>query len=178
MDIDRTVTDETIFNWYWMFYGRDRAMQFWRTVTDAARNPVSVAKRRSGDRSRRFIRGYRAANRKEWAHFAMTWPSLSAACWSSASCRGLACGFGIRLGGGVITLRLPWPPTVNTYWHPNKGPLAGRHLISEDRRSATGPQFMATCCNNCAGSQRSKAELPWPSLPIRQTVGSVTWTTC
>lgn len=36
----------------------------------------------------------------------------------------------------MITLRLPWPPTVNHYWrHPNKGPLAGRHLISEDGRS-------------------------------------------
>lgn len=31
---------------------------------------------------------------------------------------------------------LPWPPSVNTYWrHPNKGPLAGRHLISEGGRA-------------------------------------------
>lgn len=31
----------------------------------------------------------------------------------------------------MIELTLPWPPTANTYWrHPDKGPLAGRHLIS------------------------------------------------
>ena len=30
---------------------------------------------------------------------------------------------------------LPYPPSVNTYWrHPTKGPLAGRHLISEKGR--------------------------------------------
>jgi crossover junction endodeoxyribonuclease RusA len=30
---------------------------------------------------------------------------------------------------------LPYPPSVNTYWrHPSKGPLAGRHLISEKGR--------------------------------------------
>lgn len=30
---------------------------------------------------------------------------------------------------------LPWPPSVNRYWrHPNKGPLAGRHLISVEGR--------------------------------------------
>lgn len=32
-------------------------------------------------------------------------------------------------------MTLPWPPSVNSYWrHPTKGPLAGRHLISEDGR--------------------------------------------
>lgn len=31
---------------------------------------------------------------------------------------------------------LPWPPSANTYWrHPAKGPLAGRHLISEAGRA-------------------------------------------
>ena len=34
-----------------------------------------------------------------------------------------------------IQLDLPWPPSVNQYWrHPSKGPLAGRHLISETGR--------------------------------------------
>ena len=51
MDIDRTVTDETIFNLYWAYYGRDRAMQFWRTVTDAARDSGLDQKRRAGNRS-------------------------------------------------------------------------------------------------------------------------------
>lgn len=35
-----------------------------------------------------------------------------------------------------IELVLPWPPSVNQYWrHPSKGPLAGRHLISEQGRA-------------------------------------------
>ena len=35
-----------------------------------------------------------------------------------------------------IELVLPWPPSVNQYWrHPSKGPLAGRHLISEKGRN-------------------------------------------
>jgi hypothetical protein len=54
MDIDRTVTDETLFNLYWAYYGRERAMQFWRTVTDAANHPALAAKRRAGNRSRDF----------------------------------------------------------------------------------------------------------------------------
>ncbi len=34
-----------------------------------------------------------------------------------------------------MKLTLPFPPSVNTYWRaPNKGPLAGRHLISEGGR--------------------------------------------
>ena len=34
-----------------------------------------------------------------------------------------------------IMLSLPYPPSVNQYWrHPSKGPLAGRHLISEAGR--------------------------------------------
>lgn len=36
----------------------------------------------------------------------------------------------------MIQIELPYPPSVNTYWrHPNKGPLAGRHLISEKGRA-------------------------------------------
>ena len=36
----------------------------------------------------------------------------------------------------MIVLRLPFPPSVNRYWrHPTTGPLAGRHLISEEGRA-------------------------------------------
>jgi crossover junction endodeoxyribonuclease RusA len=35
-----------------------------------------------------------------------------------------------------LVLNLPWPPSVNAYWRsPNKGPLAGRTLISEKGRA-------------------------------------------
>ena len=35
-----------------------------------------------------------------------------------------------------MVLNLPYPPSVNSYWrHPNKGKLAGRHLISAEGRS-------------------------------------------
>jgi crossover junction endodeoxyribonuclease RusA len=35
----------------------------------------------------------------------------------------------------VIELRLPWPPSMNTYWRaPNTGPLAGRVLLSNAAR--------------------------------------------
>lgn len=34
-----------------------------------------------------------------------------------------------------MNLTLPYPPSVNSYWrHPLRGPLAGRHLISEEGR--------------------------------------------
>ncbi len=34
-----------------------------------------------------------------------------------------------------MKLTLPFPPSVNSYWRaPNKGPLAGRHLISAEGR--------------------------------------------
>jgi len=36
----------------------------------------------------------------------------------------------------MITLELPWPPSVNSYWRsPNTGKLAGRTLISERGRN-------------------------------------------
>lgn len=32
-------------------------------------------------------------------------------------------------------LTMPYPPSANSYWrHPTKGPLAGRHLLSEKGR--------------------------------------------
>ena len=34
-----------------------------------------------------------------------------------------------------MKLTLPWPPSTNKYWrHPSRGPLAGRHLISDEGR--------------------------------------------
>lgn len=34
-----------------------------------------------------------------------------------------------------VMLSLPWPPSANRYYRsPNRGPLAGRHLISEEGR--------------------------------------------
>jgi len=36
----------------------------------------------------------------------------------------------------ALTLDLPYPPSLNSYWrHPSSGPLAGRHLISEQGRA-------------------------------------------
>jgi len=41
-----------------------------------------------------------------------------------------------------VKLVLPFPPSVNTYWRaPNKGPLAGRHLIS-----AKGRAYQSVAC--------------------------------
>jgi crossover junction endodeoxyribonuclease RusA len=41
-----------------------------------------------------------------------------------------------------MRLILPFPPSVNTYWRaPNKGPLAGRHLIS-----AAGRKYQSAAC--------------------------------
>jgi len=41
-----------------------------------------------------------------------------------------------------VKLVLPFPPSVNTYWRaPNKGPLAGRHLIS-----AKGRAYQSAAC--------------------------------
>lgn len=41
-----------------------------------------------------------------------------------------------------MNLTLPFPPSVNTYWRaPNKGPLAGRHLIS-----AKGRAYQSEAC--------------------------------
>lgn len=34
-----------------------------------------------------------------------------------------------------LVISLPWPPSANSYWrHPSSGPLAGRHLISQQGR--------------------------------------------
>lgn len=43
-----------------------------------------------------------------------------------------------------FSLTLPYPPSVNRYYrHPTRGPLAGRHLISEDGRKYREAVFAA-----------------------------------
>lgn len=43
-----------------------------------------------------------------------------------------------------MKLTLPFPPSVNTYWrHPNKGPFAGKSLIS-----VAGRKFRSATCND------------------------------
>ncbi|RJT26898.1 RusA family crossover junction endodeoxyribonuclease [Buttiauxella izardii] len=43
-----------------------------------------------------------------------------------------------------MKLTLPFPPSVNTYWRaPNKGPLIGRHLISDKGRKFRTEAFAA-----------------------------------
>lgn len=45
----------------------------------------------------------------------------------------------------MIVLDLPYPPSMNSYWRsPNKGPLAGRVLISEDGRRYRADVLQAT----------------------------------
>lgn len=35
----------------------------------------------------------------------------------------------------TLSIELPYPPSANSYWrHPGRGPLAGRHLISQEGR--------------------------------------------
>ncbi|WP_337037796.1 MULTISPECIES: RusA family crossover junction endodeoxyribonuclease [Pseudescherichia] len=51
---------------------------------------------------------------------------------------------------------LPFPPSVNTYWRaPNKGPLAGRHLIS-----AKGRAYQSA---DCAAIVEQLRRLPKPT---------------
>lgn len=43
-----------------------------------------------------------------------------------------------------LTLTLPFPPSVNTYWRsPNSGPLKGRHLISAAGRAFQNSAYAA-----------------------------------
>lgn len=55
-----------------------------------------------------------------------------------------------------MKLTLPFPPSVNTYWRaPNRGPLAGRHLIS-----AAGRKYQSDAC---AAIIEQLRRLPKPS---------------
>lgn len=48
-----------------------------------------------------------------------------------------------------MRIELPWPPSTNRYWrHPSSGPLAGRHLISED-----GRRYRKTVVEICRAQQ-------------------------
>jgi crossover junction endodeoxyribonuclease RusA len=39
------------------------------------------------------------------------------------------------MGTNMTTLNLPYPPSANSYWrHPDRGALAGKHLLSENGR--------------------------------------------
>lgn len=58
--------------------------------------------------------------------------------------------------GRGMKLVLPFPPSVNTYWRaPNKGPLAGRHLVSAD-----GRKYQSAAC---AAIIEQLRRLPKPS---------------
>ncbi|BBR20120.1 hypothetical protein WP3S18E05_16000 [Klebsiella sp. WP3-S18-ESBL-05] len=58
--------------------------------------------------------------------------------------------------GQGMQLVLPFPPSVNTYWRaPNKGPLAGRHLVS-----AEGRKYQSAAC---AAIIEQLRRLPKPS---------------
>ena len=55
-----------------------------------------------------------------------------------------------------MKLILPFPPSVNTYWRaPNKGSLAGRHLVS-----AAGRKYQSEAC---AAIVEQLRRLPKPS---------------
>lgn len=55
-----------------------------------------------------------------------------------------------------MKLTLPFPPSVNTYWRaPNKGQLAGRHLVS-----AAGRKYQSEAC---AAIVEQLCRLPKPS---------------
>ncbi|WP_437887029.1 RusA family crossover junction endodeoxyribonuclease [Phytobacter sp. V91] len=58
-----------------------------------------------------------------------------------------------------MKLKLPFPPSVNTYWRaPNKGKLKGRHLISE-----AGRRFQSEACIAIIDQLR---RLPKPSSTL------------
>ncbi|WP_373962508.1 RusA family crossover junction endodeoxyribonuclease [Kosakonia sacchari] len=58
-----------------------------------------------------------------------------------------------------MKLILPFPPSVNFYWRaPNKGPLKGRHLISE-----AGRKFRSEACAAIIDQLR---RLPKPSTEL------------
>lgn len=61
--------------------------------------------------------------------------------------------------GQGMKLVLPFPPSVNTYWRaPNKGPLAGRHMVSDD-----GRKYQSAAC---AAIIEQLRRLPKPSAEL------------
>lgn len=60
----------------------------------------------------------------------------------------------------MITLQLPYPPSVNTYWrHLSKGPLAGRTLLSEDGRKYRETIGKLLFSSKRVGTQRVKVDI-------------------
>lgn len=55
---------------------------------------------------------------------------------------------------------MEWPPSVNSYWrHPNKGPLAGRTLVSEE-----GRKYRAWCIATARSQE-------WPTYATTARLG-------
>jgi hypothetical protein len=76
-----------------------------------------------------------------------------------------------------MKLTLPFPPSVNTYWRaPNKGPLKGRHMISE-----AGRRFRVlarqSLSNFAAYQSHQVLCVLWKSCCTRQTTVAGTSTT-
>jgi len=60
----------------------------------------------------------------------------------------------------IITLKLPWPPSVNTYWRsPSTGKLAGRTLISERGRAYRKQVADAVLRAGCPKADQGRLEV-------------------
>jgi hypothetical protein len=76
-----------------------------------------------------------------------------------------------------MKLTLPFPPSVNTYWRaPNKGPLKGRHMISEAGRRSRVTLALQSLSNFVAQSHQVLCVL-WKFCCTRQTTAAGTSTT-
>jgi len=60
----------------------------------------------------------------------------------------------------MITLVLPWPPSVNTYWRsPTTGKLAGRTLVSERGRAYRKQVADAVVLAGCPKAAQGRLEV-------------------
>lgn len=77
-----------------------------------------------------------------------------------------------------MKLVLPFPPSVNTYWRaPNKGPLKGRHLISEKGRAYQSAACAAIVEQLRCLQNHHRHQLRWRSFSFLQMLAVVTSTT-